>query len=354
MAKRGGGSSGRVGGGGPLGAGHRVVVLHGDDTFLMGERVSELRAALEAAHGADGVDVVRLDGGATGLAEVLDECRTVGLMQQHKLVVVDKGELLAREDGRAALERYAASPSVSATLVLRCERWYAGKLDEIIAAHGGVVEAVSAGKPSDPAAWATQRAERHGARLTAEAARLLVQRLGDDLGRIDSELEKLATFAGSGGSGSGGGGQGGAVISAAMVAELVGLTREEEVWGMQQVLLTGNVPAALGHLRVILENSRKDAAVPLSWAFMDLARKLHGASRGLRSGENPWQLAGKLKLWGPAKEAVISAAGRVEPGRLAGLLRAAVEADFRAKSGLGDFEGQLERLTVRFARALGR
>jgi DNA polymerase III delta subunit len=329
----------------PLSAACRIVVLAGKESFLLAEFTAQLQELLTKEHGE--VDTVRFDGAAAALADVLDECRTFGLMQQHKLVIVDHAEQLVKDDNRPLFERYAAAPSQNATLVLRAERWYPGKLDELIARVGSFqrCEAVT---PQLAATWAVKRAEkRHNARLAPAAAELLVERIGADLSRLDSELAKLAVSASTpDGKPS--------QITPEGVVELVGETREDEAWAIQQTLLTGDAEASIAHVRLILDNSRRDAHVPLTWAMADLARKLHAAAHALRQGMNPFAIGGKLKLWPEERrEAVLSVARRTDPARLAALLKSAVEADAAGKSGLGDPGRTLERLALQFAGALG-
>jgi DNA polymerase III subunit delta len=341
----------------PLSAKTRVGVLIGDDPFLAREMLVKLRADLTAAHGE--IDASRVEGSQTTIAHVLDECRTFGLMVTHKLIQVDNAEALIKEEARAALERYCQSPSPSATLILRCSRWYKGKLDDIIRAMpdaGGSLLSLTEITPDMALNWAIKRAaKRYNATVAKPAAELLIAKLGTELGRIDTELDKLATYAlalhkdrtGSFPTDP-------VTIAPEMVSEMVGLTREDEAWGLQSTLLTGDARAALSHLKIILGNSRKDAAVPAMWATLELARKLHGASRGLRQGDNEFALAGKLKIWGPAKDAIMAAAKRADPRVMAEVLRACVDADHRSKTGLGDMERHLERLAVRFSHALKR
>jgi DNA polymerase III delta subunit len=132
----------------------------------------------------------------------------------------------------------------------------------------------------------------------------------------------------------------------------VGFAREEKFFAIQASLVAGDAGAALAHLRELVEVSRQDP-VPLNWAYIDLARKLHGASVGLAAGENPYALAGRLKLWGPQQEAVFKAARKIRPDRAAELFQAAVETDVKLKTGQGDPVVNLEVLTLRFADAVG-
>src|SRR5207237_6759029 len=78
----------------------RFVILHGKDRFLQDEYLRTLREALAKKHGAEGFDTVRFDGqqGARIVADIMDECRSFGLMQQHKVVLVENADLLVKAD----------------------------------------------------------------------------------------------------------------------------------------------------------------------------------------------------------------------------------------------------------------
>lgn len=326
-----------------LSADHLIVALIGKEPFLQAEYTSQLKDLLIAKHGE--VESFRFDGHQTTLAVVLDECRTFGLMVQHKLVVVDQADEIIKEENRALMERYASAPCESATLVLRCDKWYKGKLDALIEAVGIIKKCEPPSIP-DAIAWATKRcAKRHNATLERDAAELLVERLGPDLGRLDMELAKLGASAATPDGKPG-------TINLKAVRDLVGMTREEEVWVVQSALLNPNPAAALQSLHEAIEISGHHPTL-VTYACLDLARKLHGACRGLRAGESPWQLAGKLKLWPESKkEAILAVAKRSDPSRLSGLLRAAVDADRRQKTGQTEGPRALEVLALRFAEAV--
>lgn len=320
---------------GPLSAATRIAVLHGPEVFLRQLHTQKLREALVAAHGE--IQTFLFDGQSAAAADVLDECRSFGLMASHKLVIVDNADQFVKEANRALVERYAESPSDGATLVLRADKWNRGKLDAMIEKVGAMVEC----QPISEAAavsWAIDRsAKRHDAEIERGAAELLVERLGADLGRIDTELEKLATAAGQG-----------KTVSAALVAEFVGRSREDEVWGIQSTLLSGTPTEIMARVRDVLEVSRQPPVL-VSFAFVELARKLHGASAAIRGGARPFDLTKPLKLWGSMAEAVLGAARSVEPSAAARLYASCVESDARQKSGLSDPDRAVRTTAVRFA-----
>ena len=285
------------------------------------------------------IETVAFDGATAKVADVLDECRSFGLMQTHKLVVVDNAEQLVKGENRPVVERYAQAPCDQATLVLRAGgKWSKGKLDAMIEAVGEIKECGDV-DPGVAHAWAIKRAtKRHHAQLAPDAADLLIERVGPDLGRLDSELGKLAAAAA--------GKDGTADITRALVVELVGKTREEEAWDLQSTLLAGSTEAALRQLGVVLGVSRQPPQL-VGFAYLDLARKLHGAAVGARRGENSWKLAQVLKLWGPSKDAILDAGKRLDPKGTARLLADAVESDWRQKTGQADPERALEMLTIK-------
>lgn len=292
-----------------------------------------IRQALEETHG--GIDIALHDGAAARPADVLDDCRTMGLMQPHRLVIVDAAEQFVKEDNRPIVERYAQSPSECATLLLRATTWHKGRLDAIIEKCGAIL---ACDAPPDVAAWLSQHAKEQGVRLSPKAAALLVDRIGDDLGRLHGELEKLSIAAlDSGGE-----------VTDALVAELVGATREEDMWKSQSRLLADDPQAVLQHLHVLLDNNPRDATVPVAYLFMDLARKIHGCARGMQQGVSQFELSRDLKLWS-AKEEVFAIARKAGPGRAAQVFAQAVALDQRQKTGVGDAVRGLEILALRFA-----
>lgn len=325
------------------------MVLHGPEHFLHAERTAELREALEAAHGA--VDVLQFDGKTAEPATVLDECRSLGLIAAHKLVIVDDADQFVKETSRAMVERYAQHPEPGATLLLRTAIWRKGKLD-------GLIEAVGVLKPCDYidrdrlAIWARARAsKRYLAEVSREIAEVLVARVGESMGRVDTELQKLALAARS------------ATnppipqeepvtITEELVNQMVPLSREESAWAIQETLLSGDPELGIRQARELIEVSR-EPAVLVTFAMTDLARKTHAAAHALRAGGNPFALAGKLKIWGPSKDAVLDAARRIDPAKLHRLLATCIDTDRRQKSGYGDPARSVERLIVQFADVFG-
>ncbi|GJQ28763.1 MAG: hypothetical protein HBSAPP03_06470 [Phycisphaerae bacterium] len=322
----------------------RVGLLAGKEAFLRHIHTQALRDALAAKHGS--VDTVLYDGTTATPADVLDECRSFGLIASYKLVILDNAEAMIKEDARPLFERYcesvASQPDVGATLLLRAETWRPGKLDALIEQAGGIVKC---DEPTQEEAirWTIARAAKeHKVEIAPAAAAALVERVGAKLTRLDSELGKLAAATG------------GKVITPDLVAYFVGASRDEEVWGIQSTLLSAPPEEALQHLRYVLDVSRQPVVL-VSYALTDLARKIHGVSRAMKQGMRREQVLGikALKLWGPQGYAIVDAAQRTDPDTALSLLRTAVRGDLRSRTSLGEPERTLEMVVLEFAQALG-
>jgi len=314
----------------------RIAIVHGKDAFLRLDVTAKIRKSLVEAQGE--IDTFTFDGQSDALADVLDECRSFGLMQQHKLIIVDNADQLVKETSRPIIERYAANPCEDATLILRAQRWNTGKLDKLVA-QVGVVCKCDGAKANEAIAWIGRNCQpRHSVKIDRAAAQLLVDRLGPDLGRIDSELGKLAVAAGAGS------------ITPELVAQMVTLSRQADPWLIQSVLLTGNPNAILHQLRITLDNAPKDAHIPVMFAYSELAKKLHGMAVAHEQHINPAEAARTLKLWGASKNALMAIAPGLKTSRTRALLQSCIMADQGLKSGLGEPHRVLERLGLRFAR----
>ena len=102
---------------------------------------------------------------------------------------------------------------------------------------------------------------------------------------------------------------------------------------------------------ITLIRSGKSNFVPVSYACIDLARKLVGVSEGAASGENLNTVAKELKLWGPSRDAIMRLSRKISVARARELLDASVRADMDIKRS-ADPGRTLEVLALRFAAAV--
>lgn len=314
----------------------RVCVLYGSEMMLKRQYFQQLRQIMEQAHGQ--VQTIQFSASDSGLAEVFDELRSYGLMQQYKLVVVDEADDFVKVH-REALTRYAEKPVDHATLVLRSNKWNRGNFDKAINKVGCLIKC-DAPTPAVATAWLVSQAKEHQCKLDKPTAQVLVNRIGCDLMRLDAELAKLSLLV-----------EPGAKIDEQLIDQVVGRSSDEQAWAVQEAILqalsSGN---ALGktaggkaiekvHELVDLSNQHE---VLVLYFVADLIRKLCMAVQMRKAGSADAEIARQMKLWGTRQTLFMSLLRRLPEQRAGELLNRVVKADAGSKSGLGNAMRNLE------------
>ena len=322
----------------------RFAILHGKDAFLMTRYSSDFESVLEKEYGA--IDRIIFEGDTVDLATVLDELRTYDLLMRHKLVIVDHADafLAAKDSGttstRKALERYAQSPVDSATLLLRSSTWRKGNLDKLVNKFGLVFKLQELNE-RDSVRWCMGRCgKEHGCKLEPKAAELLVKRIGTTLTRLDGELGKLSAKVAPE-----------TTISYEDVVEMVGLSREEQAWEIQSVLLSGNSGAVMTKIGELIDISRQPREL-LVWSVVDLSRRLAAASAMHASGSSAGDIRRSLKLFGSSGDRIIAVSKNSSPSNLANLFTDAVAMDAKMRRGKLDPRRGVELLALQVCNAV--
>ncbi|MEO1993877.1 MAG: DNA polymerase III subunit delta, partial [Planctomycetaceae bacterium] len=217
-----------------------IVVLFGSEPHL---KQSALEALREQVLGVDSdeISLVRLDGAEAELRDVVDELRLVSMWGDQKLVYVDQAsEFVTRS--RTGLESYLRQPARKAVLVLNVKSWpkttrLAKQTTEV-----GLCLECSELKGDSLIRWLVDQArDMHQKKLTRDAASLMRQLAGSNLGLLDQELSKLAAFVGQCDQ-----------IDVDDVRGLVGGWKTETTWTMLDAIRDGSIATALDCLDKLL------------------------------------------------------------------------------------------------------
>lgn len=167
--------------------------------LLTGSDAPKIRIAMQrlrSRFGEESVEVLAADQ-ASG-EDAVAACNALGLFAGGggRLVVVEGVERWKAGDADA-VAAYLASPVPGAVLALVAgEPLKSSKLPDLVAKTGRVL-AYEAPRPRDLPAWARGQLEQAGVKADAEAARALVEIVGEDLTALMTEIDKLAAWAGS-------------------------------------------------------------------------------------------------------------------------------------------------------------
>jgi DNA polymerase III subunit delta len=210
-----------------------VILYHGDNALEISEAVRTARMRFNAA------DIVRLDGAVVPLGMLSEACRTAGLFDAERLVIVD--HLDKRYGGRVAdserqnVAEIIASVAPTTTLILVSPEISGDhQLVRDVRGASGEVRIFSTPKRQDLHRWVVARGSAHGVTVQREAAQALVELVGANAVMLDSEIEKLASYAGEE-----------AQITPEMVDLLVGSVPQESIFTLVDAVAAGNGAEAL-------------------------------------------------------------------------------------------------------------
>ena len=315
-----------------------VYVVYGAEPFLKQETVQGLVGRV-LGDAAQTLGPSRFDGEAAELADVLDEARTPSLLGEMRVVIVEEADEFISAH-RKAVERYAAEPSDTACLILICKSFAAStRLYKIVNGAGGALKC-EAPRGAALTGWIVQRARApHAKRLGHAAAARLREYVGDELGLLDAELDKLATYVGER-----------AEITVEDVDALVGNVREQTVFAVTDAIAEGDARAALHQWERVLATDRAApgrAIGGLAWGI----RRLLAAHAAVAGGTPVAALS--RQFW--TEPAVLERRlRRLPPRMLEDQLCDLLEADVASKTGRSEVSRAVERFIIKYAAAARR
>jgi DNA polymerase III subunit delta len=324
-----------------------VYLIYGGEPFLEEELFREIKAATVQPATAD-FNYHVFNPAPDQIQQALGVALTQPFFAEQRLVVVRDPAIFAasrkkQEEGAEEEEKagsgeeqmlgYLKAPISSTCLVFLCGESVDSrkKVTKAAIALGGAVEC----KPLKEQAammWAEHRAVFHRKHLHDMAARLLIEKLGTNLRLIDSELGKLALYAGDA-----------KTITPQDVDTLVGGVAETEIFRLTEAVMVKDRPKALAMLARVLRQVDHPLQVlaALTNRFRQILTLKALVARGVSLREGP----GLAKMHPYAYEKMI---GHVRPYPREEIVRAMfklLEADLAMKSGF-DPKLTLETLVV--------
>lgn len=215
-----------------------IAALSGGQRHL---KQSVLDVLKKMVIGDDDTSLTKFSGKEADLQSVVDELRTLSMWSDRRLVVVEDADEFVTKY-RNGLEKYAEKPVRKSVLVLDVKTWpKTTRLAKQIAKTGLDVECSELKGPL-LMKWLQDTArDAYGQTLARESAVLLIELVGEDLGMLDQELSKLASYVGVG-----------RKIEAKDVQSLVGGWRTETTWAMTDAVRDNDLAFAINALDQLL------------------------------------------------------------------------------------------------------
>lgn len=311
-----------------------IYVLYGDEDFLRRQSLAALRQHLLGTGEEANLGLTTFPGDKAIWSAVRDELDTLPFLAPRRLVVIEQADPFVTAH-RAQLEKFVSTPTKNGTLVLDVKTWASNtKLYKMLDGPGSV--SCKAPPGAKLAEWCRHWcATQHDKQLAVPASQLLLELIGPEMGLLDQELAKLATYAGDR-----------KQITVEDVDLLVGNSRTENTFRIFDLLAAGKAADALQLLDKLLQQGEQPVA--LLGAFGWQLRKLAAAARLNAQGVGLGEAISRCGLF-KAREAeqLMRHLGR---RRLDQLFDWLLQVDLGLKGGCElDRNLQMERLIARIA-----
>jgi DNA polymerase III subunit delta len=313
-----------------------IVVLSGEEHYLK-RAAFDVLCRVVLGNDDERLGLTRFAGDQLDLKTICDELRTISMWGNSRLVAVDDADRFVSQN-REGLEKYLQKPSKKSVLVLDVKTWpKTTRLAKAVPKIGLELEC-SPLSGNDLIRWISETVKTaHGKSLNREAAALIRELAGDDLGLLEQELAKLSAYVGDR-----------TTIEIADVQTLVGGWATETTWSIAAAVRRGETGAALDLLNQLLDSGESAHKIlgGLTFVFRRLAQAVELAGQG-RSLDRALGEAGVFPRELGESAAYLRRLGRTEAQRLSARL---LEADGALKGALLIPERHvLETLVVKLA-----
>lgn len=307
------------------------VIAGKDESLVNAERRELVEGLLEPSQRVTGL--FDADAASVSASEVLDELRTVPFLTDKRVVVMKGADDFVSEN-RQILEKYFDNPSPTGVLILTVKSWSGlTKLAKRLSAVGKLIN-VTQPKPSQlPQRLCQYANDAHSKKLSNDAAVLLVELSGDDLGRLYSEVDKLATFVDKE-----------KVITANHVELLIGHNRLFNAFAVIDAIMAGDVVRAVERLRTMFAED-KSSEYTVVGAFAFHFRRMFNAKVLLEKGLRYDEIAGRIQLRSN-KDSFFAHVRKLSLKQIGRYLQKLAEIDHAIKTGQTKAQVAMEQLVL--------
>jgi DNA polymerase-3 subunit delta len=318
-----------------------LALLHGADAQLLDDALAAVTRGLfpEPTHVALGREV--LEGAETTGEAVVRAAGTLPFMTAMRLVAVRRAQALPPRAAEA-LAAYARDPNPSTALLLLADEPLAASRERrqdhwlLQAVPPASVVALPVREGRSLEAWLRERAAAEGLTIGEEAARLLVQWVGDDAATLLGEARKAALA----------GGPRNTSVGVKEVTAVVGEQRLSGVFDLTRAVQRREVGPALRTLDRLLVTEEPIRLLALLAA--DVRATLTVAELAAR-GQPVEQIARAVRKPAPVVDAIVRGPGAAPRATLARRLTRCWEVERRLKSS-ADARAELSALVVDLCR----
>jgi DNA polymerase III subunit delta len=284
-----------------------AYLIHGDDHGRIAERRARLRELAEQGSGTQGIEV--FEGDQSTPEAVAGALSAMTFAIGRRFIVADGVERWKERELDEIESALAALPPDTTVALFAREDGrtkVSKRLHDAVRKAGGDISAEESVKPWELPKWVAARARELGLKLDSDAARALVQHVGERQQRLLRELEKLALWS-SGSTES-------ERIGAEEIEELTAPSAERKIWALADALVGGDEQAATQMFLALREQGER---VPgLMYWMAGRVRSAVEVAEALEAGVSAAQIKRGLRMPSRAADRLIADASRTGAARL--------------------------------------
>ena len=263
-----------------------AYLLAGDDQAKLDAALAALRARAESEGGPGALESFGSDGPPDADA-LIASIPALSLTATRRYLLADGVERWTAAQAKPVIAALGSLPPDLTVVLIAREGPPKAKapkaLAEAVEATGGEVRRYEAPRARDLPGRLVAEARRRGFDLEPDAARLLVERIGDSTTRLQTELDRLALWAGEGGS-----------VAADDLEAMIADTSEEVVWALSDAIVDRDRAAAAAAAARL--TAQGESVTPLVYQTAKRLREARLALAGLEAGRSAKELEASLPM----------------------------------------------------------
>jgi DNA polymerase III subunit delta len=316
-----------------------AYLIAGDDEAKITRARGRLRDRAEREGGSGALEVFDAAEGrrAPDVDAVVASLAAISLIASRRYLLIDGIDGWGKADAERAVEALGQIPPETTVALVAHGKAPAG-IAKAVEKAGGELLTFELPRARDLPKQLVADARELGFQLESNAARLLVERLGPRPMRLRTELERLALWAGEGGS-----------VDAGDLDAMISDTSEEAIWSLADAVVAGDEAETM---RVAERLVAQGEALPrIVYSLAPRLRQALKAASELEAGRPPGEVAKGLSMHPYAAKMLVSKVKGRSPEDLDASIRALADLELWSRGG-SDYPERVA-FTITLRRAIG-
>ncbi|NWJ45821.1 MAG: DNA polymerase III subunit delta [Chloroflexi bacterium] len=341
-----------------------IYLFYGEDTFSLRKQIDKLREETLPLEARD-FNFARFDASNSSfnLDDLINAAESYPFLSEKRLVLVN--DVLAKfgkssdsespkptsRGGKKTVQPTATTPkerflnflgNMPETTVLVMAESKTGKSDAIFKAVEKLAKVIEF-KPLEGMSlekWISDHAKENKIKIHPAAVTLVAQYMGNDLWRIDNELQKLAAYAGEN-----------QTVTAEMVEKLSVSVTDTPIYKLTEALGQKNLNVALTQLNRMRSETTLARPSFTRYVFSSICKQVFELVQVREldvQRRSPAEIATQFKIHPYRAEIILKLSRNFTPNRLDDLYNRLTELDYADKKGRADLSTQLDLLLCEF------